>query len=412
MNNQLTDYLIKNNLADKKQYGFKKKSNTTAAFFDLINYIQLGLSKRMKVSIIFFDLTKAFDTIDRKLLIRVLYECGVKDIELEWFKSYLSERKQYAESEKFKSNMLDVNYGVIQGSSLGPSLFSCYISSFSKLSLRGSAFLYADDIAVVIVEKTYSDLESAMVSDITTIEKWMNLYKLTVNVKKTKYMIFKNHNNVALNLQYNNSLVEEVRVFKYLGVWFDSDLKWNHQIGELAKTSRRIAGILKLTHNRIPNDIKKSIFYSLFHSTITYGIIAWGNTYLKNLNTLQKIQNKAIKNLYGYDRMTSTADMHKTLEILPIILQKKLVQAMQICSINNNTINTNTIIMRNNEVHYHNTRTASSLYLENANTSNYGLDGIFMSCINIFNKLPSEIKTLKGKDIRTQIKKYFLTLIK
>ena len=107
----------------------------------------------------------------------------MKNTEFKWFQSYLQDRKQYAECDAVKSRTKNIEFGVIQGSSLGPSLFSCFISSFSKLNLNGKPIIYADDIAIVYSESDCQELNVKMNYD---IHNWICLHKLTVNVKKNK----------------------------------------------------------------------------------------------------------------------------------------------------------------------------------------------------------------------------------
>jgi len=90
----LTEYLYENKLTDDQidSMDFEKVQTQTlqSALFDLIKYVQDNLSKKKKISLVFFDFTKAFDPIDRKILLRKLYECGIQGKEFKWFQSYLT----------------------------------------------------------------------------------------------------------------------------------------------------------------------------------------------------------------------------------------------------------------------------------------------------------------------------------
>lgn len=403
INNQLSNYLSKNNLMDKQQYGFRNCSNTNAALFDLITEVQAGVSKKQRVAVVFFDLAKAFDSVDRKILLRILLECGVFEKEHKWFKNYLSGRKQYTEYEQYKSKIEDIEFGVIQGSSLGPTLFACYISSFSKLKLKAKAFLYADDIAIVFRENNYTELEKQINLDLKEISEWMKIHKLTVNINKTKYMLIKKQMTAKIKIMYSGTEIEEVDIFKYLGIYIDAKLNWNQQSNEIAKKTRRIAGVFKLAQKRVPYEQKSSIFYCLFHSTISYGIIVWGNTYLKNMAMLQRIQNKAIKNLYGLNHRSSTTEIHKRFGILTLELHKKMIQAMQIHNMKTKKIKTNVDIIQNSEMHSYSTRTANNIHLHYSETFNIA--------IKIFNELPLEIKITEDKKIKTKMKQHFFNFL-
>ena len=77
---------------------------------------------------VFMDLSKAFDTLDHKILIKKLHCYGVRDKELEWFTNYLNNRWQYVELDNVQSQLLELQTGVPQGSILGPLLFLIYIN--------------------------------------------------------------------------------------------------------------------------------------------------------------------------------------------------------------------------------------------------------------------------------------------
>ncbi|XP_055374205.1 uncharacterized protein LOC129607314 [Condylostylus longicornis] len=173
-NNQISNYLYSKGLVKRQQYGFTRKSNTQAALFDIVS-----------------DVQSAIDRGDRRILLRVLFEHGIKGKEYEWFRNYFSDRKQFAECDGVMSSCQKNNFGVIQGSSLGPALFSLYISSLLDLNLNGKPYLYADDLAIVYIAKTCREIEDAIICDLFLIKEWMVQHKLTINASKTKYILFK-----------------------------------------------------------------------------------------------------------------------------------------------------------------------------------------------------------------------------
>lgn len=321
---------------------------------------------------------------------------------MNWFKSYFSKRKQYTQCENTKSSEEYLEYGVIQGSSLGPALFSCYISSFTHLNLHGKPFLFADDIAIIYAEDNYVNLESNINIDMAVIFKWMNLHKLTVNSSKSKLLLIKPKGR-KLSIQYNNNLIEQVKKYKYLGLTFDEELTWNEQVNQVISKAAKIAGLFKKLQRRIPSDIKTSIFHSLFYSTITYGIGIWGNTFAKNIDKLQRLQNKAIKNLYGLHHRTATNTIHKNNKILKLKDYRNLIQLIHMHNIKNNQIKSNTQILLNSDVHQYGTRNSDNLRYE-ASHNLRGLESILQTGSQLYNNLDSSCKQMSSLKLKKKIK--------
>ena len=104
-------------------FGFRKNFSTELAIIQLLDKIIDSLSRKEHIIAIFMDLSKAFDTIDHNILLYKLKNYGIRGIALSWFKSYLSDRKQYVFINNKSSSMLDIQCGVPQGSIRGSLLF-------------------------------------------------------------------------------------------------------------------------------------------------------------------------------------------------------------------------------------------------------------------------------------------------
>ena len=98
---------------------------------------------------IFLDLSKAFDTLNHKILLNKLKYYGIEGVPLQLFKSYLTNRTQFVEIDDIKSDTLHIATGVPQGSILGPLLFIIYINDFSESSQVFNFIPYADDTTLL-----------------------------------------------------------------------------------------------------------------------------------------------------------------------------------------------------------------------------------------------------------------------
>ena len=208
-----------------------------------------GLDHGKLVGLVFIDLKKAFDTVDHDILCKKLEFYGVKQRELLWFMSYLSNRKQFCRVNGVDSGVGDIKVGVPQASCLGPLLFLVYINDLPQAVQGSSVTMYADDTCLCHQSHDLTQLNEAINSDLTKLETWLQGNKLSLNVAKTHSMLIstkQKHNSVksrseALELKIRDNELEVVQKTKYLGVQIDCSLGWKEQI----KTASSLKGFKK-----------------------------------------------------------------------------------------------------------------------------------------------------------------------
>ena len=127
------------------RFGFQGNHSIDHALVSLTETVKNTLDNKRFGCGIFIDLQKAFDTVNHKILLSKLEHYGVRGCALEWFGSYLSDRKQYVYVNGSNSNLLSVTCGVPQGSVLGPLLFLIYINYLPNASKKLNFYLFADD---------------------------------------------------------------------------------------------------------------------------------------------------------------------------------------------------------------------------------------------------------------------------
>lgn len=221
-------------------------------------------------------------------------------------------------------------------------------------------------------------------------------------------MLFETNTSTNIHITYKQQNIEQVKEFKYLGIIVDSKLNWKEQVKYTKAKSAAMAGVFKRIAPNIPTALKKSIYYSLFHARLTYGIISWISSYRTTIQPLQVLQNKAIKHLFQHNQLESTKLIHNKENILTLVNYANMIMAIHIHNILKNQIRTNTTIYRNCSIHSHNTRNAVQLNTGPTNTTRYQQSTLQKS-IQIYNYLPDELKTYNKNRFKTEVKQFFLT---
>ena len=154
---RLSIFLENNKLLSDNQFGFRSNHSTVHPMLKFMNHVSNALNKKKHCIAIFCDLRKAFDTVDHEILFKKLERLGICGSTLKWFKSYLSERKQFVSIDGVLSDLLEILIGVPQGSILGPILFLIYVNDLPEWS-NLLALLFADDTTLLASDDNIDDL--------------------------------------------------------------------------------------------------------------------------------------------------------------------------------------------------------------------------------------------------------------
>jgi len=209
-----------------------------------------------------------------------------------------------------------VNMGIPQGSILGPLLFIIYVNSLPDC-INCKCIMYADDTTLLFKSSDSISLQSEMNDNLSKIARWFEVNKLTLNLEKTKYMIFgtnhalNNFENISLN--YGNDIIERVYKFKYLGVIFDPTLAWSEHVDYISSVVSKRIGVIRRVKFYLPPKTLNLLANALVFPHFDYCSPIWSNCISDFCNSLQILQNKLARVLLSADIRTPIFDMMNTL---------------------------------------------------------------------------------------------------
>ena len=186
---QFYAYLTEHNLISPNQFGFRLKSSTVTAASQLSGKILDAMDNGCLTGATFLDLAKTLDTVNHTILLQKLSNYGVDDTAKAWFTSFLTNRKQATSCNDVCSEVASVSIGIAEGSILGLLLFIIYMKDLPDVLRFCHVTLYADDIILYLASKSTADLQSKINADLRRICKWLQANQLTLNIKKSKYLL-------------------------------------------------------------------------------------------------------------------------------------------------------------------------------------------------------------------------------
>ena len=323
---QLSSHLAANHLLTPHQSAYRTGHSTETAILSILDNILTSLDDNKISALLLLDLSAAFDTIDHEILLhRLQHTFGIQGTSLNWFQSYLSERKQFVSANDYRSLETSLLFGVPQGSVLGPVLFIMYTTPLSDVIGEHSVSheMFADDTQLLNSSPPddCSELLFTLQSCTSDVDTWMSTNKLKLNCDKTEAILFsKHHHSTSLptSITLGHSTIDFSDTVRDLGVYLDSDLSMKQQITKLCQAAyielKRISSIRPF----LTEEATKTLVSSYVLSRLDYCNSVLLGCPQSVIQPLQRVQNSAARIIFRSPRNQPCTPLLKTLHWLPV----------------------------------------------------------------------------------------------
>ena len=357
----LSHHISKYDLLHPNQSGFRANHSCHTALTNMIEHFYSNIKNEKLTGVIFADFAKAFDVINHKLLLRKLKHYNISKNFQDIIKSFLSDRTQQVTLSTMTSTFLPQNFGVPQGSILGPLLFSLYINDLPLSISHSLCEMFADDTSLQTSDDNLTNLAKKLQQTVDELTTWTEKNHMALNPSKTKCMLITTSQKRATlkkslsTIYLKDNIIQEVDSHTVLGITIQKDLCWTIYIDKLSKiAASKLTQLNKIKHF-LNLHTRKIFFHSYIQSIIDYTSTLWDEAPACTLTQLFRTYKRAVKQIL-LKSSSLTPNDYTSLDILPLKLKLKLNKATLMHKIVNK-VAPKTLIEKcpkNNKPNYHN----------------------------------------------------------
>ena len=305
----LVNYFEHNELFPDNQHGFRKNRSCLTQLIEHFDSVLKSLNEGNEVDVIYLDFSKAFDKVDHNILLAKLKRYGVTGQLYAWIESFLRGRKQAVVVDGHKSEFVDVDSSVPQGTVLGPVFFIIYAMDMIYRARNSKALTFADDTKLIKAITTLF-CKILLEDDLTSIIQWsiannMLLHEdkfVVVNYCLNTSLLLRNLPFTAETRQYLTSegnIMECSSHTRDLGVHVSNDCSWSYHISKIAGEARQMAGWVLGAYRDRSMETMMTLYKSLIRSKLEYCCPLWNPSKIKDIQTVENIQREFTRRISG-----------------------------------------------------------------------------------------------------------------
>lgn len=413
---QVSDYVLTNNILPATQSGFRKGHSTATALLNILDNIVRDIDKKNISVLVLLDFSRAFDTINHDLLCAKLRYYGFSDNAAKLINSYLSNRYQKVVIGGSSSSLCPIKSGVPQGSVLGPLLFVIYTADLLNQIEHASVQSYADDTQLKydFTPQEYHIAEYQINCDLQNIKTLSDKHNLKLNATKSMFIVFGGQRakpfESQLKLNIGNQPITVCSTAKILGVLTDSNLKFTSQVSAVIKKSFYNLKLLYANRHVLNHRLRVMLSESLVLSFFNYCDFVYGPFLdVKEKGRIQKLQNSCCKFVFGLRKYDHVSDKINELRWLTMKNRRTLhfavlIQKLMLTSIPSYLKKK---LIPRRETHNFNIRFPELLTVPKHSTALYRKCFSFQT-VELYNKLPNSFRNFNISTFKIKMKSKLL----
>ena len=366
------------------QHGFTKGKSCLSNLLETIDTVNDYLSEGNCADILYFDFSKAFDSVPHHRLVTKLANYGIPESMLNIIRDFLTDRTMVIKVGDALSSTRNVSSGVPQGSVLGPLLFLLFINDIPE-GIRNMIKIFADDVKLVANPLEYD----FVIEDLEALSSWEQLWQLTFNLEKCKVM-YLGSENPHTRYVFGGTVMPVVEEEKDLGVTFNNSYDFtNHISVSIAKANRIVGWISRTIVSREP-EVMVRIYKSLVRPHLEYCTQVWapvakhGNCGM--IDEIENVQRSFTRMIEGIGLLTYRERLHH-LKLTTLLERRMRGDLIETFKVVNGYVNYGSNF-------FNHSRSGRHLVskLSTANLTHNKVDFFAQRVLTYWNKLPAHVR--------------------